>query len=159
MDDQMGTRISALEAELQSLKQMVEETEKPTAPPTSDRRGMVKLLAAGAVGAVTGAAVLGAQPAFAATQPAAAELGVANTSTDATGFEASGDTGIRAFGDPYGIESDGATANALFSGSGPSPIGGGGRIRGGFLGRPGGWGGAPPPKGNRGWGPNARPAP
>src|SRR3954462_10936001 len=118
MDDQIGTRISALEAELQSLKQMVEETEKPTAPPTSDRRGMVKLLAAGAVGGVTGAAVLGAQPAFAA-QGGNALLGIANESTNATEFTASGDTGIRAFGDPYGIESDGATANALFSGSGP----------------------------------------
>src|SRR3954451_16666509 len=142
MDDQIGTRISALEAELQSLKQMVEETDEQPAPPTSDRRGMVKLLAAGAVGAVTGAAVLGAQPAFAATQPAAAELGVANTSTDATGFEASGDTGIRAFGDPYGIESDGGTANALFSGSGPSPIGGPGSIGELYVDGQGDWGAA-----------------
>src|SRR3954462_14046736 len=127
MDDQIGTRISALEAELQSLKQMVEETDEQPAPATSDRRGMVKLLAAGAVGAVTGAPPRGPQPA-AAANGSNAVLGVVNTSTDATEFNASGDSGIRTFGNPYGIESDGGTANALFSGSGPSPIGGAGSI-------------------------------
>src|SRR5215212_9398350 len=100
MDDQIGTRISALEAELQSLKHLVEEADEQPAAATSDRRGMVKLLAAGAVGAVTGAALLGAQPA-AATQGDPVLAGEANTSTNATEFDASGDSGIRTFGHPY----------------------------------------------------------
>src|SRR4051795_12663030 len=99
MDDQIGTRISALEAELQSLKQMVEETEEQPAPPTSDRRGMVKLLAAGAVGAVTGAALLGAQPAAAADGDAVL-VGGSFTGTTSTDFTISGDSALRLFGDP-----------------------------------------------------------
>src|SRR3954451_13747688 len=118
MNQRIDARIAALEAELNDLKTMV-TTESEGGPAKSDRRGMVKLLAAGAVGAVTGAALLGAQPAAAADGDPA-KLGVANDSTNATEFSASGDTGIRAFGNPYGIESDGGTANALFSGSGPS---------------------------------------
>src|SRR4051794_31788783 len=99
MDHQIDTRIAALEAELQSLKRVVESTDQKADPATSDRRGMVKLLAAGAVGAVTGAALLGAQTAAAADNGPAL-LGNANTSTTATEFTASGDSGIRAFGDP-----------------------------------------------------------
>jgi len=121
MDDQIDARIAALEAELLSLKQQIGSREQDHDAATSDRRGMVKLLAASAVGAVTGAALLGAQPA-AAAQGGNAMLGVANTSTNATGFEASAESGVRAFGVPYGIEADGASANALFAGSGVSPV-------------------------------------
>ena len=71
MQDRMAARIAALEAELADLKRDVAGT-PPDAVPTSDRRGMVKLLAAGAVGAVTGAAMLGAKPAAADVAAASA---------------------------------------------------------------------------------------
>ena len=65
MDPRIEARIAALEAELSNLKALVANDAEPGAP-TSDRRGMIKLVAASAVGAVTGAALLGAQPAAAA---------------------------------------------------------------------------------------------
>ena len=93
------------------------------APPTSDRRGMIKLVAATAVGAVTGAALLGADPVAAADgQPVI--QGANNVSTLATGMEASGSSGIIATGDSgVGIIADGAFGNALFPGGGDSPAG------------------------------------
>src|SRR3954454_8354578 len=114
MDDQIGTRISALEAELQSLKQMVEATDQQPAPATSDRRGMVKLLAAGAVGAVTGAALLGAQPAAALdTQPVI--QGADNEATNATILNASASSAlILGGGGGVGVIADGNFGNAWF---------------------------------------------
>jgi hypothetical protein len=138
MDDQIGTRISALEAELQSLKQLVEEADEQPAAATSDRRGMVKLLAAGAVGAVTGAALLGAQP-VAAANGSTVHVGDSLTGTISTDFTISGDSALRLFGEPYGLESDGGTANALFSGTGPSPIGGPGSIGELYVDEQGDW--------------------
>ncbi len=65
MEQRIEARIAALEAELNSLKALVAPKED-SGPVTSDRRGMMKLMAATAVGAVTGAALLSAQPAAAA---------------------------------------------------------------------------------------------
>ena len=123
MDERIESRIAGLEAEIANLKAMVSSgagSEVEAGPPTSDRRGMVKLLAASAVGAVAGAALFNAEPA-AAADLGNAILGVANTSTTTTGFTASNDVGVTAFGSPTGISSDGASGNALFPGSGPAP--------------------------------------
>lgn len=123
MDERIEARIAGLEAEIATLKAMVAgeaETEVEPRPPTSDRRGMVTLLAASAVGAVAGAAIFNAQPA-AALQGQSAILGVANDSTDTTQFAASNGVGVTAFGSSTGISSDGASGNALFPGSGPAP--------------------------------------
>ncbi|MEO8265259.1 MAG: hypothetical protein ABI706_07065 [Ilumatobacteraceae bacterium] len=123
MDERIEARIAGLEAEIANLKAMVtsdSRTEIELGPPTSDRRGMVKLLAASAVGAVAGAAIFNAEPA-AAIQGGGAMLGMPNDSANTTGFTASNDVGVTAFGSPTGISSDGASGNALFPGSGPAP--------------------------------------
>ena len=52
MDQRIEARIAALEAELNSLKSLVAPTTE-SGPVTSDRRGMMKLMAATAVGAAT----------------------------------------------------------------------------------------------------------
>ena len=56
MDERTDTRIAALEAEIARLRSELVGQRLPKEPATSDRRGMVKLMVAGAVGAVTGAA-------------------------------------------------------------------------------------------------------
>jgi hypothetical protein len=124
MDHRIEARIAALEAEIGSLKELVAaDSEGVPSAPLSDRRGMVKLLAATAVGAVTGAALLGAQPA-AAAQGGPASVGVDNLSTEATGFHASGSSGVVAQGDSgVGIIADGVLGNAWFPGGGESPAG------------------------------------
>src|SRR3954454_18349792 len=114
MNQRIDARIDALDAAPPELKTMV-TTESEGGPAKSDRRGMVKLLAAGAVGAVTGAAILGAQPAAAANNDPVS-VGDSLTGTISTDFTITGDSALRLFGDPYGIESDGGVANALFSG-------------------------------------------
>lgn len=68
MDHRIETRIAALETEISSLKALLADDAEATQP-TSDRRGMMKLMAVSAVGAVTGAALLGAQPIAAAATP------------------------------------------------------------------------------------------
>ena len=124
MDERIETRIAELEAEIANLKAMV-ASDADEGPQTSDRRGMVKLLAASAVGVVTGVAIFNAQPA-AAVQGDPVLVGTLNTSTNATEFEASGDHAVRAFGQSgVGIVSDGGLANALFSASGAAPSSGG----------------------------------
>lgn len=124
MDHRIEARIAALEAEIGSLKELVAaDSDGAPSAPMSDRRGVVKLLAATAVGAVTGAAFLGAQPA-AAAQGDTAMMGADNLSTAATGFHASGSSGIVAQGDGgVGIISDGVLGNAWFPGGGGSPAG------------------------------------
>ena len=123
MDDQIGTRIAALEAELLSLKQTVGATDQQPEPATSDRRGMVKLLAAGAVGAVTGAALLGAQPVAAADDDRHQGGSVLHwhhfdRPHASAAIRRCGSSEIRTES-----RATAAPANALFSGSGPSPIG------------------------------------
>ena len=118
MDHRIEARIAALEAEISELKKVVADD---AGPPTSDRRGMIKLVAATAVGAVTGAALLGAEPAAALDgQPVL--LGVANTSTLVTSITASDQSGLSVAGGPNGVGliSDGNLGNAWF-------VGGGGR--------------------------------
>ena len=122
MDHRIEARIAALETELSSLKALV-ATDAESGPATSDRRGMVKLLAASAVGVVTGAAILGAQPA-AAAQGGNAVLGQFNDSDTATTFRVINDTAVLAHSDAgYGIEAIGGKGNAWFLGAGPSPLG------------------------------------
>lgn len=127
MDHTIETRIAALEAEIAGLKALLADQDGG-APHTSDRRGMMKMLAAGAVGAVTSAAVLAAQPAAAAPLPDVLVQGVDNTGANTTGIIATGGTAVRVDGTPYGIEVNGGTANARFVGGGKTPVGTSGKI-------------------------------
>ncbi len=122
MDHRIEARIAALETELSSLKRAV-ASDKDTGPVTSDRRGMVKLLAASAVGAVTGAALLGAQPAAAADgQPV--NQGEINEFASPTFMTCTGDTALIVNSlISFGIQADGNKANALFTGTGDPPVG------------------------------------
>ena len=127
MDQRIDARIAALEAELLELKRAV-ATDAEAAPATSDRRGMIKLVAATAVGAVAGAGIFNTQPA-AVADGGPVLLGVTNDSTAATLVTCTSDSAINAYGGGgYGVISDGNLANALFGGSGSSPLGGGGGI-------------------------------
>jgi hypothetical protein len=122
MDHRIEARIAALETEISTLKALIAEG-TGASPPTSDRRGMVKLMAVSAVGAVTGAALLGAQPAAAAnTQPII--IGFAdNEGSLPTGLTCPDNTAfISKSVASYGIEADGGAGNALFTALGPSPI-------------------------------------
>ncbi|HEX3088534.1 MAG TPA: hypothetical protein VHQ23_07745, partial [Ilumatobacteraceae bacterium] len=121
MEQRIEARIAALEAELNSLKALVAPKED-SGPVTSDRRGMMKLMAATAVGAVTGAALLGAQPAAAADGDTVT-LGGPNESTSPTQFNSTDTTIVAVSQTGYGIEVDGNIGNAWFPGSGESPLG------------------------------------
>src|SRR4249919_2038157 len=99
MDHRIEARIAALEAEISELKKVVADD---AGPPTSDRRGMIKLVAVTAVGAATGAAMLGAQPA-AAADGGNVVLGAANTSTLVTAITASDQSGLSVAGGPNGV--------------------------------------------------------
>jgi hypothetical protein len=113
MDHRIEARIAALEAELSELKKAVAAE---ASPQTSDRRGMIKLVAATAVGAVTGAAMLGAEPA-AATDLLPILQGQPNDGVSATGIHASGSHAIIVQGDNgVGVVSDGSQGNAWFPG-------------------------------------------
>ena len=112
-------RIAALEADLQALKADLPVANESA---TTDRRGLVKLLAAGAVGAVTGAVALSASPAGAADGSPVVQ-GVANNATNTTSLVASADSALALNGAVYGLEVNGDAANALFVASGPSPRG------------------------------------
>src|SRR3954451_15914365 len=122
MNQRIDARIAALEAELNDLKTMV-TTESEGGPAKSDRRGMVKLLAAGAVGAVTGAALLGAQPAAAADNNAVLQGGD-KEATNATILNASASSAlILGGGGGVGVIADGNFGNAWFPSGGDSPQG------------------------------------
>jgi hypothetical protein len=141
MDERTQARIAALEEELSRLKhELGEGTDTRPAPLTADRRGMVKLLAAGAVGAVTGAAVLAAKPAAALDgQPVL--LGQANPSTLATQITAATEDGLRLTGgsNGYGVVADGNYGNAWFPGSGLDPLGTTGDIGALWVDQDGNW--------------------
>jgi hypothetical protein len=114
MDHRIDARIAALEAEIGSLKALLAK-DGEASPPTSDRRGMVKLMAVSAVGAVTGAALLGAQPA-AAVQGDPVLDGLSNDAQSATILNASDDSALIVNSAvSWGIEViGGAHGNALF---------------------------------------------
>jgi len=124
MNTRIDARIAALEAELNDLKIMV-SSESNDAPVKSDRRGMVKLLAAGAVGAVTGAAMLGAKPAAAlAGDPVTAgEAAESDSPTLLTSSSTQGAALILNSTASYGLETNGELGNAVFTAAGESPIG------------------------------------
>src|SRR3954451_1739125 len=124
MNQRIDARIAALEAELNDLKTMV-SSESEEGPAKSDRRGMVKLLAAGAVGAVTGAAMLGAQPA-AALDGEPLLQGDTNETTLPTLLTSSSSQGAALILNSlasYGLETNGELGNAVFTAAGESPIG------------------------------------
>src|SRR3954451_20580842 len=113
MNQRIDARIAALEAELNDLKTMV-SSESNDGPAKSDRRGMVKLLAVGAVGAVTGAAMLGAKPAAAADgdQLTAGGSFDAETPTLLTSASTQGAALILNSPASYGLETNGELGNA-----------------------------------------------
>jgi hypothetical protein len=128
----LAARVEALEAELAAIRRRarprsvdsteVHEQSEPAGPPVSDRRGVVKLLAASAVGAVAGAALHG-QPAAAADGEPVVQ-GNENNASTATILNASSDTAlVLGSGNGYGLESDGSAGNALFYAGGDSPVG------------------------------------
>ena len=123
MHHRIAARIVALENEINSLKALVAEDSVTLDASTSDRRGMVKLLAATAVGAVTGAAFLNAQPAAAADANYVV-LGTINESESPTVINTSNGSVLRLLSQTaHGIVADGAAGNALFSATGESPLG------------------------------------
>ena len=127
MDHRVEARIAALEDEITSLRSLLGgKAEADSDAPTSGRRGMIKLMAVTAVGAVTGAAMLGAQPAAAADGELPL-LGEFNDSQSPTIFSTTGNTALIARSDVgYGIEADGGLGNALLAPTGDSPLGIGG---------------------------------
>ena len=125
MDHRIEARIAALETEISSLKALLADDAEES-PPTSDRRGMMKLMAVSAVGAVTGAALLGAEPAAAVTTPPVV-LGNTNDSVSATIINTLGDSALILSSDvAWGIETRGGKGNALFQATVDSPAGTGG---------------------------------
>jgi len=135
LDNTLEARVQALEAELEAIRGVkrpsggsvvaAREEAKPASvagPPVSDRRGVVKLLAAGAVGAVATTA-LRAQPVAAADGQAVVQ-GSTNNAQTTTILRASDDTALMLGSDAgYGLESDGVAGNALFDAGGDAPLG------------------------------------
>src|SRR6185295_3592681 len=114
MDHRTEARIAALETEISSLKSLLAKDGEAT-PPTSDRRGMVKLMAVSAVGAVTGAALLGAQPAAAMDGDPVIQ-GDLNEPTSPTIISTTGNTALFCVSDiGYGIVALGDKGNAFFN--------------------------------------------
>jgi hypothetical protein len=119
-------RIDALEAEVRVLRKTVPRTPPAdeTAPSSrvADRRGVVKLLAASAVGAVTGVALPGRSVAADDGDPVL--LGNENFATGETRIISSGATALVAgSGNGYGLLADGLRGNAWFFASGGAPTG------------------------------------
>jgi hypothetical protein len=121
MENRTEARITALETEINRLKGLL-TNEAGDGQSTSSRRGMVKLMAVTAVGAVTGAAMLGAQPAAAVNGDAVFQ-GQLNQFTSPTILECAGNSALICTSDiNFGIEADGGAGNALFPVIGPSPF-------------------------------------
>ena len=122
MDHRTEARIAALETELSSLKALLAK-DGEASPPTSDRRGMMKLMAVSAVGAVTGAALLGAQPA-AALDGDPVRQGFLNEPTSPTIISTTGNSAFITVSDVgYGIEALGGLGQALFNAVLNPPLG------------------------------------
>ena len=123
MDHRIEARIAALETEISSLKALLADDVEES-PPTSDRRGIMKLMAVSAVGAVTGAALLGAEPVAAAASTPPVLLGNTNDSKSATIINTLGDSALIVSSDvAWGIEARGGKGNALFQAIRDSPAG------------------------------------
>jgi hypothetical protein len=120
-----GLRTGALEAERPDQIDLVKATPTDVEPvePVSDRRGVVKLLAAGAAGAVAGGVLFHGQRASAADgQPVI--QGFPNESTHMTELSALTDSALSVHShDGYGIECDGNWGNALFVAAGEAASG------------------------------------
>lgn len=125
MDHRTEARIAALETEISSLKALLAK-DGEASPPTSDRRGMMKLMAVSAVGAVTGAALLGARPA-AALDGENVIQGQLNEPQSPTIISTTGNSALIGISDiGFGIELIGGAGNALFQATLDSPVGTGG---------------------------------
>jgi hypothetical protein len=129
-DNTLEARVQALEAELSAVRRRsssrprataastdaelaLTPDSEPSGPTVSDRRGVVKLLAATAVGAVAGATISGQQ--VAATDGQAIVQGQRNDGTDVTWIYASDETALACESDGgYGIGCWGAWGNAWF---------------------------------------------
>ena len=133
-DNALEARVEALEAELAAVRRAVRPRSRAVAAadvgapvesegsPVSDRRGVVKLLAATAAGAVAGVALKG--------QPVAADdgdpiiQGQENNGTAITWIYASDETAVACeSGEGYGLGTWGPRGNALFVPFDQSPIG------------------------------------
>ena len=134
MDDALAARVEALEAELAvmrragGLRSSSREVPKAIGPevtaslPMSDRRGVVKLLAGSAAGAVAGVALHGQKAAAADGDPLV--LGTVNDASTLTEVHTSNDTALfLTSGSSYGLETNGDAGNALFTATGASPVG------------------------------------
>ena len=123
MDHRIEARIAALETEISTLKALLAD-DAEASPPTSDRRGMMKLMAVSAVGAVTGAALLGAQPA-AALDGNPVIQGQLNEPNSPTIIKTTGNSALIVQSDvSFGIEViGGAQGNALFRTTLNPPVG------------------------------------
>jgi hypothetical protein len=134
MDSMHGAPVEPLEADLDSTRDVSRPRGRRVDPvgrkpreakdeaSVSDRRGVVKLLAAGAVGAVAGATLRG-QQATAADGDAVVQ-GHENNATNMTTLTASNNTALYLWSDVYqGLETDGAYGNAVFTAGGDPPLG------------------------------------
>jgi hypothetical protein len=129
-DNTLEARVQALEAELATMRRTGGSRSRsgkatthderpaisesvPAGPPVADRRGVVKLLAASAVGAVAGAAINGQHVAATDTQPIL--QGEENNGTKVTWIYASDDTALACESDGgYGMGCWGPFGNAWF---------------------------------------------
>jgi hypothetical protein len=135
--EEMGgleARVEALEAELAVIRNgarprpravettHAEQRHVSAGPSVSDRRGVVKLLAASAVGAVAATALHGRQAAADDGDPVL--LGDVNEATTLTEIHTSDDTALYLQGEGgYGLQAWGFFGNALFSADGGAPLG------------------------------------
>jgi hypothetical protein len=121
MDDRIDARIAALENEIGRLKVALagNASEEPS---RSDRRGMIKLLASTAVGAVTGAAILNVQPAAAADGTPVLQGDTNEADSPTLLSSATGNALVLNSFSGYGLEANGFNGNALFDGAGESPL-------------------------------------
>jgi hypothetical protein len=95
---------------------------EPVGPPVADRRGVVKLLAASAVGAAAGVVTHGQSAAADDGEPVL--QGMENNATNVTVLIASAQTALAAGSDNgYGVAADGSFGNAWFFASGDAPTG------------------------------------
>jgi hypothetical protein len=125
LDNTLAARVEALEAELEAMKggsrttaRSVRAAGKEPQPvergaPVSDRRGVVKLLAAGTVGAIAGTALNARRASALDGEPVI--LGEENNGTQVTRIRASDDTALACESQSgYGLGCWGAYGNAWF---------------------------------------------
>jgi hypothetical protein len=133
LDNTLEARVQALEAELAAIRSAprprsrsvdtteAEEPQESAGPPVSDRRGVVKLLAASAVGVVAAAAVNPGRAAATDGQPVI--QGEDNDGTTMTFIHATDGTALGCHSENgYGIGCWGPYGNALFVPFDQSPL-------------------------------------